>query len=1196
MRERYEEEGMESKQYPHHQHHHHHRTRSRYDPNPSGFPRYTVVGDAKNGVFNLRISNASLDDDAQFQCQVSPFKTHKAIRAIANLTVIAPPISISITNHTSHSKIEIREREELSLECVANGSKPAATIVWYRGKHQLKLGDRKEERVEADARGKRMTTWSRIRIVPTAEDDRVDYACEARHEALMQDIPFRATVQLSVLYPPGLPYIEGFKTGDTIQRGQSIDLICKSHGGNPPAQLIWYKNGGQIYNMYRTSGRMSESVYTITAQESDNNATYRCDAKNIMSERALTTEVVLTVYYSPVRVTISGATEAKVNDSVQLSCLTSPSNPPSFIHWTINGRKVLHGFNRTVTAPEGGWITSSNITVNITSERALSVFCHASNHKVAQPTIGAHKINVLYPPGVPQISGYSSDVPIHAGKIQKMSCSSMGGNPVPTLTWYKNDVKISTSSNAVSNSVNPPAQVSSDISIFVNASDNEAIYKCSASNSATDIPLFETVKLSVYFPPEHVLIKVEPDNLRSDTKATLTCDGSSSNPPAELSWWLDNTLVQSGVTKSTKPLRLYGGATSSIQLTLNVTSDMDGKEFTCQATNTALQRSVHALIKLKVLYKPVFTELEGGDQMGIEGEPLLIALHARGRPSSISYVWTKNKATLKSKYVDGPVLNITKLRRSDTGLYTVTSTNSEGSTSLTFNISVQYPANITAVSENIMVSPGEEAELWCKVDGNPLSMDNIVWRKSGFNKERSVEAFNNNTSFLTVRNISVQDMGAFECVANNGFGNDSSRAVFLVVKHKPEMDVRPSLAKSAANVGNTAKLICRGSGAPKLSFHWTKDKTKLPVNTTGKYASEFIKVNEVTYESILSVRNVDASDYGQYDCIARNELGTASTSIQLSVMSVPDPPYNFSVVNITYNSIALSWKPGFNGGQPAWYKISFQSSSTDQLHYIETSKDTTETVIPGLELGTQYVFKILAKNDLGESRPAAEILRPTTSSIAPPSLSSLGKAHTGDGTLLLVGSLVGTVLLLLNALLLGCCLHRRSKKRLTGASEQGSNKSATIEMYAPSSYNETITGETLSSVSEKSESYSDNNADYGDDGRKSAAGTYLIEKIDYPFQYPGYDGVKEPDHGTIHRNYANHNGSGIVPLGDSTYYSAPVDARYPAYPPPAQFAQPPIIPPPPHRGNPPDVTVLSAPPPLLSTFTYSSMETEGHLV
>lgn len=48
----------------------------------------------------------------------------------------------------------------------------------------------------------------------------------------------------------------------------------------------------------------------------------------------------------------------------------------------------------------------------------------------------------------------------------------------------------------------------------------------------------------------------------------------------------------------------------------------------------------------------------------------------------------------------------------------------------------------------------------------------------------------------------------------------------------------------------------------------------------------------------------------------------------------------------------------------------------------------------------------------------------------------------------------------------------------TGVSEQSSSKSATIEMYAPSSYNETVTGETLSSVSEKSESYSDSNPEY----------------------------------------------------------------------------------------------------------------------
>ena len=42
------------------------------------------------------------------------------------------------------------------------------------------------------------------------------------------------------------------------------------------------------------------------------------------------------------------------------------------------------------------------------------------------------------------------------------------------------------------------------------------------------------------------------------------------------------------------------------------------------------------------------------------------------------------------------------------------------------------------------------------------------------------------------------------------------------------------------------------------------------------------------------------------------------------------------------------------------------------------------------------------------------------------------------------------------------------------SSEGGNSKSATNEMYAPSSYNETVNGETFSSISGKSDSYSQN--------------------------------------------------------------------------------------------------------------------------
>lgn len=146
-----------------------------------------------------------------------------------------------------------------------------------------------------DKRIARFDTHSRITLKPTAEDDYAEYTCEARHEGLSQDIPMRATVQLSVLYPPGLPYIEGYTEGETIRRGQTVELVCRSRGGNPPAQLIWYKNGEQIRMAYRTAGRVSENVYTFTADASDNKARYKCEASNIMSKSPLKAEIDMTV-------------------------------------------------------------------------------------------------------------------------------------------------------------------------------------------------------------------------------------------------------------------------------------------------------------------------------------------------------------------------------------------------------------------------------------------------------------------------------------------------------------------------------------------------------------------------------------------------------------------------------------------------------------------------------------------------------------------------------------------------------------------------------------------------------------------------------------------------------------------------------------------------------------------------------------
>ena len=77
----------------------------------------------------------------------------------------------------------------------------------------------------------------------------------------------------------------------------------------------------------------------------------------------------------------------------------------------------------------------------------------------------------------------------------------------------------------------------------------------------------------------------------------------------------------------------------------------------------------------------------------------------------------------------------------------------------------------------------------------------------------------------------------------------------------------------------------------------------------------------MTWESILSVSNVTSKDYGAYDCIAQNEMGLARYAIYLNVTSRPDPPSNLKVLNITYNSVNLTWTPMFDGGFQQSYKI-----------------------------------------------------------------------------------------------------------------------------------------------------------------------------------------------------------------------------------------------------------------------------------
>jgi hypothetical protein len=52
-----------------------------------GHPRLSLIGDQGSGIFNLRITDASLTDDGEYECQVGRYLRIKPIRASAHLIV-----------------------------------------------------------------------------------------------------------------------------------------------------------------------------------------------------------------------------------------------------------------------------------------------------------------------------------------------------------------------------------------------------------------------------------------------------------------------------------------------------------------------------------------------------------------------------------------------------------------------------------------------------------------------------------------------------------------------------------------------------------------------------------------------------------------------------------------------------------------------------------------------------------------------------------------------------------------------------------------------------------------------------------------------------------------------------------------------------------------------------------------------------
>ncbi|KRY23026.1 Nephrin, partial [Trichinella patagoniensis] len=726
----------------------------------------------------------------------------------------------------------------------------------------------------------------------------------------------------------------------------------------------------------------------------------------------------------PRKVHVIGPELSKIGDTVSFSCISGSSNPPAKIYWVIDGKPIKESVSSIRPSSDGkGFFSVSNISVQITNEkRDVQIVCSAVNEEILPSEGGrltsSKKITVLYPPESVSIFGYDG-TPVVAGNIQRLSCVAVGGNPLPTINWFKGKRRITT---GILNTVSDNA-AQSELAFPVAASDNSAAYKCSAQNEASTKLLTASVNLTVLFPPSSLSIHVKPDILKVGNIAQLTCETSSGNPAPVITWWRAGENV-AGVDVHNKS-GFNGGWVVKSKLYVPLTAEEDGMKYTCRATTAEIGQSVNEVVSLSVRYSPMFFLRDPQEITVLENETVVLNATASANPEPIIYEWLKDGKPMRNSFyksnkpkvvLSGSVLTINEIDRAHSGRYTCKAKNSEGISTMTFIISVKYSAEITHITESVTKRVGDDVQLECEATAFPIVDNMIGWERDGFNMSRVSIRHTSEMSMLKISDINIEDAGAFTCTAYNGIGTRAKKKAWIIVKHAPTVYKNLTYSKVASEVGAEVVLKCLCRGAPQVSWQWKRDD--------GKELDY-----DVRFNTKLVIKRVLQNDYGKYICIARNELGTDQFEIPLRHLSKPDQPTNLTISNISHDAVSLQWRENFDGGLNQLFRIRYFSWHAPERPLFSPTVNESTITINGLSPSTKYSFAVEALNRLGsrgfsKSTVSAETLR--ISGIA----NQLGIKEDIPILVIVLVCLVGVVLLALNAFLVLCFIRRHRNRKL----------------------------------------------------------------------------------------------------------------------------------------------------------------------
>ncbi|KAM8929161.1 neuronal cell adhesion molecule isoform 13-T13 [Lycaon pictus] len=643
-------------------------------------------------------------------------------------------------------------------------------------------------------------------------------------------------------------------------------------------------------------------------------------------------------------------------ENIVIQCEAKGKPPPSF-SWTRNGTHFDIDKDPLVTMKPG----SGTLTINIMSEGKAETYegvyqCTARNERGA-----AISNNIVVRPSRSPLWTKEKLEPItlRNGQSLILPCRPPLGLPPPIIFWMDNSFQRLPQSERVSQGLNGDLYFSN-----VLPEDTREDYICYARfNHTQTIQQKQPISVKVISaksnrerPPTFLTPEGNASHKEELRGNVLSLECIAEGLPTPIIYWIkeDGTLP---INRT-----FYRNFKKTLQI-IQV-SEADSGNYQCIAKNAL--GAIHHTITVTVKAAPYWI-MAPQNLVLSPGEDGTLICRANGNPKP-RISWLSNGVPIEiapddpSRKIDGDTIIFSNVQERSSAVYQCNASNEYGYllANAFVNVLAEPPRILTSANTLYQVIADRPALLDCAFFGSPLPT--IEWFKGakGSALHEDIYVLHENGT-LEIPVAQKDSTGTYTCVARNKLGM-AKNEVHLEVKDATRIIKQPEYA--VVQRGSTVSFECKVKHDHTLipTITWLKDNGELP--NDGRFTVD---------KDHLVVADVRDNDGGTYTCVANTTLDNVSASAVLSVVDVPNPPFDLELTDQLDKSVQLSWTPGDDNNSPI---IKFIIEYEDAMH--EAGLWHHQTEVSGMQTTAQlklspyvnYSFRVMAINNLGRSLPS----------------------------------------------------------------------------------------------------------------------------------------------------------------------------------------------------------------------------------